>query len=53
MHDTSPHLREALPLIAKYLRDNRICAGKLAPTTIRMPVGNWYPKAFYVHAERW
>ena len=53
MHDTSPHVREALPLIAKYLRDNHICAGKLAPTTERMPVGNWYPKAFYVHAEPW
>jgi peptidoglycan/xylan/chitin deacetylase (PgdA/CDA1 family) len=53
MHDTSPHLREALPLIAKHLRDNRICAGKLAPTTERMPVANWYPRAFYVHAERW
>ena len=53
MHDAAPRLHEALPPIAKYLRDNRICAGRLAHTTERMPVGSWYPRAFYVRAERW
>ena len=53
MHEAAPHTRAALPLIAKYLRDNRICAGKLVRSTIRMPVSPWYPRAFYVRAEPW
>jgi peptidoglycan-N-acetylglucosamine deacetylase len=53
MHDAAPHTRDALPLIAEYLRDNRICAGRLARTTQRMPVSEWYPRAFYVRAEEW
>jgi endo-1,4-beta-xylanase len=53
MHDSAPHVLEALPLIAKHFRDNRICTGRLARTTERMPVGSWYPRAFYVRAEAW
>ena len=53
LHDAAPHTRDALPLIAAYLRDNRICAGRLAHTTHRMPVSNWDSRAFYVHAEEW
>jgi peptidoglycan/xylan/chitin deacetylase (PgdA/CDA1 family) len=53
MHDAAPHVRDALPLIAEYLRGNRICAGKLERTTERMPVSNWDPRAFYVRATQW
>ena len=53
MHEAAPHTRAALPLIAKHMRDNRICAGKLVRTTVRMPVDPVYPRAFYVRAEPW
>jgi peptidoglycan/xylan/chitin deacetylase (PgdA/CDA1 family) len=53
MHEAAPHTRAALPLIAKYMQDNRICAGKLLRTTVRMPVDPWFPRAFYVRAEPW
>ena len=53
MHEAALHTRAALPLIAKYMRENRICAGRLARTTVRMPVDPWYPRAFYVRAEPW
>ena len=53
MHDTARYTRDAVPLIAKYLRENRICAGRLARTTERMPVSYWYPRVFYVRAEEW
>jgi peptidoglycan/xylan/chitin deacetylase (PgdA/CDA1 family) len=53
MHDAAPHTRDAIPLIAQYLRDNRICTGRLVRTTQRMPVSLWFPRAFYVRAEEW
>ena len=53
MHEAAPHTRAALPLIARYLRDNRICAGRLVRTTERMPVDPQFPRAFYVRAEAW
>lgn len=53
MHEAAPHTLAALPPIAKYMRENRICTGRLVRSTIRMPVSPWYPRAFYVRAEPW
>jgi peptidoglycan/xylan/chitin deacetylase (PgdA/CDA1 family) len=53
MHDAATHSRQAVPLIGQYLRDNRICSGRLAHTTQRMPVSRWFPRAFYVRADEW